>query len=529
MAVTVKNQDAALRLLLVDAGENDAARVLACLTAAGAQVQAQRVTTAAALRAALADGKNGKNGKNGAWDAILCRLRQPGSKEPKGLGATAALRLMQEAALDLPFIILADRLDDKSVARALQAGAQDCFTCGELDRLLPAIRREIRAERHRADHRAALEMLRASEARFRVLAANLPGMVFQLEYDPASGLHFSYVSEGCDKLIGLKPNELLTAPQRFVEVVDMADRAALDKALEDSAATCSTLNWEGRIRKRGQVKWINLRSTPQRLENGGMQWQGIATDISRSKEAEAKLRRSREQLSELSYHLEAAKEEERERIARDIHDELGSTLVAIKIKSALLSTRLPEQPPGLHGMAGEIENMLDQAMSTVSRVARELRPGILKEFGLSAAIECQAEDFSQRTGIACHVQCDDEGGEGRQPDEQTSVALFRIFQEALTNVAKHAHASLVAVRLRRERGCIVLEIRDNGRGISEADLNKPRSFGLRGIRERVSSLNGEFAIGPAESGGSHIMLSVPVARRSESTSTLEESPQQNLF
>ncbi|SMB24357.1 Sensory transduction histidine kinase [Sterolibacterium denitrificans] len=517
MAVTVKNQDAALRLLLVDAAENDAARVLACLTAAGTRLQAQRVATAAALRDAL---------RNATWDALLCRLPHPAPRGAKKLGAPGALRLLQDAALDLPFILLADSLDDKAVTHALQAGAHEVFAWGELERLLPAIRREIRAARHRADHRAALEMLRASETRFRVLAANLPGMVFQLEYDPASGLHFSYVSDGCDKLIGLKPNELLSAPQRFVEVVDTADRAALDKALEDSAATCSMLNWEGRIRKRGQVKWINLRSTPQRLDNGGMQWQGIATDISRSKEAEAKLRRSREQLSELSYHLEAAKEEERERIARDIHDELGSTLVAIKIKTALLSAKLPEQPPGLRDMAGDIEGMLDQAMSTVGRVARELRPGILKEFGLSAALECQAEDFSQRTGIACRVQCDDEGA---QLDEQTSVALFRIFQEALTNVAKHAHASLVVVRLRREKGCIVLEIRDNGRGISEADLNKPRSFGLRGIRERINSLNGEFAIGPAEPGGSHIMLSVPTARRAESTPPPEESPQRNLF
>lgn len=519
MAATSKKADVSLRLLLVDIAESDSAQRISRLHSAGMSLslQVHRVATAAALRNAL---------RNETWDALIYCLHPAKTRLP---GIAQTLRLLQESALDLPFLLLADHLDDRTVAQTLHAGVHEVVAIDEPERLLPAIHREIRSARQRADHRAALDMLRESETRFRVLAANLPGMVFQLEYDPASGLHFSYVSDGCDKLIGLKPNELLSAPQRFVEVVDHADRAALDKALEDSAATCSTLNWEGRIRKRGQVKWINLRSTPQRLDNGGMQWQGIATDISRSKEAEAKLRRSREQLSELSYHLEAAKEEERERIARDIHDELGSTLVAIKIKSALLSAKLPEQPPSLRDMAGEIEGMLDQAMSTVSRVARELRPGILKEFGLSAAIECQAEDFSQRTGIACRVQCDDEGS---QLDEQASVALFRIFQEALTNVAKHAHASLVVVRLRRERGCIMLEIRDNGRGIAEADLNKPRSFGLRGIRERISSLDGEFSIGPAESGGSLIVLSVPVVpapRRGESSAAAEDSPQQNLF
>ena len=164
-------------------------------------------------------------------------------------------------------------------------------------------------------------------------------------------------------------------------------------------------------------------------------------------------------------------------------------------------------------------------MSTASRVARELRPGILKEFGLPAAVECQAEDFSQRTGIACRVMCDDD----IELDEKTSLALFRILQEALTYVAKHAHASLVVVRLQRENGAISLEIRDNGRGISESDMNKPKSFGLRGIRERISSLNGEFSVIQAEQGGSYLALRVPTVRHTGATPPVEESPQQNLF
>jgi len=163
-------------------------------------------------------------------------------------------------------------------------------------------------------------------------------------------------------------------------------------------------------------------------------------------------------------------------------------------------------------------------MSTASRVARELRPGILKEFGLPAAIECQAEDFTQRFGIPCRVQCDEDAIE---PEPDTSLALFRIAQEALTNVAKHAHASLVVMRLRRERGNIQLEIRDNGRGISDADMQKPKSFGLRGIRERVLSLGGAFAIGPAEHGGTHIVLHVPERPGVEPPG--EEEPQRNLF
>lgn len=289
------------------------------------------------------------------------------------------------------------------------------------------------------------------------------------------------------------------------------------------------LNWEGRIRKRGKIKWINLRSTPQKMAPDTLQWQGIATDISLSKEGEAKLRHSREQLSELSDHLESAKEEERERIARDVHDELGGTLAVIKIETALLTAKLPSEFQELHAKARAIENMLDQAMNTVSRVARELRPGILKEFGLSAAIECQADDFTQRTGIVCRAHCDEDEG---AIDPHVSLALFRIFQEALTNVAKHAQATRVTVNLRRKRHHVILEIRDNGKGISQADLNKPKSFGLRGIRERINHLNGEFTLGAAEQGGCLIILSVPVARRNLPTPASEQpddSLQRNLF
>ena len=163
-------------------------------------------------------------------------------------------------------------------------------------------------------------------------------------------------------------------------------------------------------------------------------------------------------------------------------------------------------------------------MGTASRVARELRPGILKEFGLSAAIECQAEDFSQRTGISCRAQCDDDGLE---VEERCALAVFRIVQEALTNVAKHANASLVALRLYRDRQQLIVEIRDNGRGIGDSDLHKPKSFGLRGIRERVRSLNGELSISPGEQGGTHIVLSLPL--KSSGRRVAEDDVQHKLF
>lgn len=511
--MAVRDSDPALRLLIVASSDEDTARLIDHLHLNAATPTWERIAAAADLRAAL---------RREAWDAVLCI---PGIN---GLAPITAQKNIREQGLDLPFIVITPTHDEKLAVRAMKNGAHDVVSLDRLERLLPAIEREAREARQRADHRAALEMLRESESRFRALASNLPGMVFQLRMEEDGNFRFLYVSEGCHKILGLKQHELLASAQRFVDAVDANDRKSLLAALAESAEHMSMLNWEGRIRGRGKAKWVNLRSTPQRLDEMVVEWQGIVTNITHSKEIEAELRSSREQLSELSFHLEAAKEEERERIARDIHDELGSILVRLKIEAALLAGKLPEGIQPLRDKAHSIETLLDQAMGTAGRVARQLRPGILKEFGLSAAIESQAEDFAHSTGITCRTHCDAFDESSIEIDADTSLALFRIVQEALTNVAKHAHASLVVVRLRRERGSIALEIRDNGRGISEADMQKRKSFGLRGIRERVHALSGTFSISIGEHGGTHLQLQIPLLGSAD-TGPLEEQPQGNLF
>jgi two-component system sensor histidine kinase UhpB len=501
-----------LRLLLIADSDGETRPWLDALAASGHACQSQRANSGPTLRAAL---------HGGAWDVVLSAFKLA------RFTAATALKTLRDLEFDIPLIVIAEAEQAGAAFELMAGGARDVVTRDQLARMAPAVARETAEARERGDHRAALAMLDESEARLRALASNIPGMVFQLQQDAAGQHKFLFVSEGCTALLGLRQHELLASPRRFFLRFTPEDRPGLERALKDSAIG-TPLNWEGRIR--GGGKWVNLRSQARPLADGGTLWQGIVSDVSRSKEVEAALLASRTQLSELSSHLEAVKEEERERIARDIHDELGSMLVAIKIETALLASKLPAEPPGLRQKAQGIETLLDQAMGTASRVARELRPGILKEFGLPAAIECQAEDFAQRTGISCRVQCDDHyaGSDGGEPDEATSLALFRIVQEALTNVAKHAHASLVALRLRRERDTIVLEIQDNGRGISNDDMSKAKSFGLRGIRERVNSLLGQFDIAPGEHGGTHIVLKVP-SRPAPEIPASEEEPQGNLF
>jgi len=470
--------------------------------------QLTAVPGAAALRAML---------RERPWDAVLHCLHHAACTP------ATTLKTLHDRRLDIPLIVVAEPDDQRAAIKALQAGAHDVVFLDRLSRLAPAVEREIREAGQRADHRAALEMLHDSEARFRALASNLPGMVFNLQRDATGEYRFLYVSEGSLRLLGLKQHELRGAAKRFFDALHADDRERLAAALAESAHTGGPLVWEGRLKS--SERWIDMRSLPHRNDEGVVLWTGIATDISRAKRTEAELRESRTQLVSLSSHLEEVREEERERIARDIHDELGSILVRLKIEAALLASKLP---PEQSAKARSIENLLDQAMGTASRVARQLRPGILKEFGLPAAIECQADDFAHSTGIACKAQCD----EGIELDPDTALALFRIVQEALTNVAKHANATLAFVRLKRENGNIALEIRDNGCGISERDMEKPRSFGLRGIRERVQSLNGGFHIGTAEQGGALLVLRIPLRPADAGTAPDADEAvavQQNLF
>lgn len=506
MTSVLPSQDSPLRLLVVCSSPAMAERLAESWQDEPCQPVFATTAGAASLRAMLREQR---------WDAILHCLNHAACTP------ATTLKTLRDRDLDTPLLIIAEPGDQRAAIKALHAGAHDVVFFDRLNRLVPAVEREVREAGHRADHRAALEMLHDSEARFRALASNLPGLVFNLQRDTAGNYRFLYVSEGAVRLLGLKQHELRGTARRFLDALLVEDCKRLLEALEESAHSGNALVWEGRL-KSGD-RWIDMRSLPHRNDEGTVIWTGIATDISRAKGTEAALRESRAQLAALSFHLEAAKEEERERIARDIHDELGSILVRLKIEAALLASKLPA---GLSAKAHSIEKLLDQAMGTASRVARQLRPGILKEFGLAAAIECQADDFAQSIGITCKAQCDD----NIELDADTSLALFRIVQEALTNVAKHAHASLVVVRLRRENGNIALEIRDNGRGVSEHDMDKPRSFGLRGIRERVQSLNGGFHIAAAEQGGTLLVLKVPERRGDDAASAEhEEAVQQDLF
>jgi signal transduction histidine kinase len=223
-------------------------------------------------------------------------------------------------------------------------------------------------------------------------------------------------------------------------------------------------------------------------------------------QAEAEQHRSFNQLRALAARLQTAREEERTRVAREIHDELGQALTAIKIDlTALLPSVLPDPGSNLQRQQ-TVFRLLDDAIHSVRRIATDLRPGVLDDLGLVAAIEWAVEEFQARTGIESCVSLPD-GDMALDPEPAT--ALFRILQEALTNVARHARATRVTVQLAQQNGDLSLEVRDNGRGVQQEQLVDGRSLGILGMRERALLLAGEFSIHGTPDEGTTVKVRIP--------------------
>jgi two-component system, NarL family, sensor histidine kinase UhpB len=223
-----------------------------------------------------------------------------------------------------------------------------------------------------------------------------------------------------------------------------------------------------------------------------------------SKEHEIELVAARQRQKELSSHLENAKEQERARIARELHDDIGGNLTAIKIDVLWLAERCRDDPKVCAKLAA-LESLVDQTAASITQIGQDLRPGIL-DLGLGAAIEWQAADFSNRTGVACVVRCDDWAAD---MDPGVGPALFSILRETLTNIAKHAGATQVRVELENSDGEVDLTVTDNGRGIIAADRLKPTSFGLRGMEERAAQLGGTVSVTAVQPQGTCIAVRVP--------------------
>jgi two-component system sensor histidine kinase UhpB len=481
-----------LRILLIEDSEEDAELLLAEIQHGGYEPIYRRADTAQATRDAL---------KSELWDIVICDYTMP---QFSGL---AALKIVQQHDPDLPFIINSGNIGEDIAVEAMRAGAHDYVMKSNRSRLLPAIERELRESVVRRTGRQTQRELEENEARFRAIVSNVPGVVFQLQGDGKGGYRFPYISEGSIQLLELTPRQMQDDSGLFCEQV-INGGAELRKRVAESAQTLQPFSWEGRIRVASGdiVKWIEIRMRPRPLDGNRVQWDGIMENVSQRKEAESELLQSRQQLSALSAHLQKAKEIERTRIAREVHDDIGGNLTALKIDLLWLNNRIDKKRADLLEKGRSLEMLVDRTMEITSRIARDLRPPLL-ELGLVAAIEWEAAEFQKRMEIPCIVTCK---SEDLPVEPDLGNAAFSIFREILTNISKHAAATKVEVELSTDDTMLAMKIIDNGRGMAHTDLLKKGSFGLRGMLERARNLGGEIRFEGKTGAGTTITALLPL-------------------
>lgn len=357
------------------------------------------------------------------------------------------------------------------------------------------------------ERRRALAALQESEARLKGIAANVPGLVFRLERVPQTGeLYFPYISEGSESLVGHAPATLRRQEIGLRSVVHPDDRADYHRVQDLAIDSDSDWAWQGRIMTRdGRQRWAEIKAITRRLADGTMVWDGIVWDITESKRIELELASSREQLRELSAHLESVREEEKARIAREVHDELGQMLTVLKLETSMCELAYAQLDPGLNERLNSMKKLIAQLFQLVRDVATALRPPIL-DAGIASAIEWQARRFEARTQIPCLVQVPE-----NLPalSDAKATGLFRILQEALTNVMRHAQAHTVELTLAIDGQDLCLTISDDGVGFA-ASSGRPTSFGLVGMRERVLMLGGSLSLESSVGEGTTLSVRVPL-------------------
>lgn len=368
-------------------------------------------------------------------------------------------------------------------------------------------------EKKRAD-----SVLRESEQRYRMIADDTIDIIWRMDLD----MRFTYVNPAVEKVFGFTPEEWVgtslgdhCSPAEFSRI-----RAIAAERVQHYLATGQ--HGEGVLfeatvfdRRRIAVPVEVRAKLILGVDGRPIALHGITRDIRERKAAELEITQSREelrrlaeQLQELAAHLEEAREKERTGIARELHDQLGQALTALSMDLGAVQRATAAGQTVSEDRLQRMKSLLEETVVDVRRLSSDLRPGILDDAGLLAAIEWQLQQFQERSGIRCEFEA---RSRDCQLDRPRTTALFRVFQELITNVGRHAGATRVRVSFDRVDGDCVLTVEDDGKGITEGQANAPTSLGLIGIRERLRPLGGRIEFMPREPKGTTARVTVPLA------------------
>jgi PAS domain S-box-containing protein len=361
-----------------------------------------------------------------------------------------------------------------------------------------------------SERKHAEELIRESERRLATLMSNLPGMAYRCRND--SNWTMEFISDGGYSLTGYHAEDLVnSAAVSYAELIHPEDRQMVWDDVQEALEKKQPFQLTYRISTAGgEEKWVWEKGQAiYGTENDVISLEGFITDITEGKKAEKKLRDSHNQLRSLAERLQMIREEERATVAREIHDDLGQTLTALKMDIAWMKKNSGMTEEMRASKMDVMLRLTDSTIQTVKRIATDLRPGILDDLGLVSAIEWQTKEFQNRSGIECNFEI---FVDEFTVEDDISIAVFRIFQESLTNIARHSQATKVTVTIMREDDFLLVEISDNGVGISEEQISSSKSLGLIGMNERVSVFRGKLKISNEANGGTTVRVYIPIGK-----------------
>lgn len=412
----------------------------------------------------------------------------------------------------IPVMMLTGADSATVAAESMRRGARD-YLVKDVERrylgLLPtAVHRMLREQRLFNDKRQI-------EAKFRTLVEQIQAITYIAALGTEDAL--LYISPQI-RMLGYSPAEWLATPGLHARQLHPDDRARALLAIGASRVAGTALRHEYRLLTRaGEALWFRDEAEVVTDEAGqNLFMQGILVDITRSKLAEQALLSTQDELRKLAAHQEAIKERERKHIAQEIHDELGGLLtginayISVAIERAVLAGAQPDQ------LLVDAAALAKEALGAVRKVITDLRPSVLDQLGVWAALEWYAEQVGQRSGLQC--ECRIEAAVlALELDPERSTMLFRIVQEALTNVVRHAEASCVSVTVGRRGAGLLVRVQDDGKGIDAERMLNKESWGIRGMLERARHFHGHVSITGSLEEGTTLSLELPLGHSNDDT------------
>ncbi len=337
------------------------------------------------------------------------------------------------------------------------------------------------------------------------IISSVDGIVWEAD---AQTFEFSFVSKQAEKILGYSVDDWINSPTFWADHIFEEDRNWVVNYCTQCTKDKKDHEFEYRmLAADGSIVWLRDIVSVQVEKNKPAKLVGIMVDITESKQDEVKMKKYNDQLQELTGHLLSIREEERRRIGREIHDDLGQQLTAIKMDVSWIDKKTPEEAELVKIKLKNIISLLDGSNLSIRRILSELKPSILDEYGLLDALQWQAKQFTENTGIPVVINSAEKS---YHLPEAISTCLFRVFQESLTNITRYAEANMVQVFIKQSENILQLRIEDNGIGFEKNLLHNKKTFGIIGMKERVRALNGKLSIDTIAGKGTKITVNIPL-------------------